>query len=80
MEVCSAQRAEMDSAWGSCLTTVPRRRVRARAATDVAAGAAGQLAQDANPGPSHVRLTRPPAASPDPARRQRAGASRRFPP
>jgi hypothetical protein len=25
MEVCSAQRAEMDSAWGSCLTTVPRR-------------------------------------------------------
>jgi hypothetical protein len=41
MEVCSAQRAEMDFPWGSCLMTVARRRARARPATGGAAGQTG---------------------------------------
>ena len=43
-EVCSAQRAGTNSAWGSCLMTVRRRRARARAATDGTAAAAERLA------------------------------------
>ena len=44
MEVCSAQRAGMDSAWGSGLMTVARRRARALPATGGTAAAAGRLA------------------------------------
>lgn len=43
MEIYSAQRARMDSAWGSRPMTVARRRARARAATGGIAAAAARL-------------------------------------